>query len=160
MTETQHNFLEYNKVVSVDDITDNNDCWVSCEYEKMKSRSSASTHFEPSLDKLKFGVLQYIHNNKSELLECKVEKVLMERDHSILCNPQVSILVKNMSSKKTCRLYEVIQEYGEFSKFEICTNVYGNFGHNEKTYRWCKPQADPSWDPYRYIGSRYVSVGQ
>ena len=86
MTEIRHNFLEVNEVVSVD-VTDDNDCRVPFEYEKMKGRSSSSTPFVPSLDELKFGVLQYIRCNKPELLECKVEKLLMERGHSILWTP-------------------------------------------------------------------------
>jgi hypothetical protein len=52
-------------------------CRVAFDVKKFKQRSGSNKPFVPSLDKLKFGTIRYIKNNKPELLVCQIEKKLI-----------------------------------------------------------------------------------
>jgi hypothetical protein len=55
--------------------------------ENFCSRPTINNPFVPSLEELKIGIVEYLHANQPELLECKVELALRERGHQILWTP-------------------------------------------------------------------------
>jgi transposase len=56
----------------------------------MTSRYSAQNPFVPTSDELKVAIVKYFRQRKPHLLECKVEKYLKDREHSVLWTPPYS----------------------------------------------------------------------
>jgi transposase len=65
-------------------------CNVEFNEMMMMSRYSAINPFVPTSDELKVEIVEYFRQHKPHLLECKVEKYLKDREHSVLCTPTYS----------------------------------------------------------------------
>ena len=56
----------------------------------MKGRAASSQPLNPTTEEMKYSIMEYLKDNKPELIECLVEKHLTDRGHSVLWTPPYS----------------------------------------------------------------------
>jgi transposase len=85
-----------NAMAEVDDVLENvfylddDYCRVVFDVDEFKNRSGSNKPFIPNIDELKFGIMKYLKENRSDLLECKIENKLKQMGHRILWTPPYS----------------------------------------------------------------------
>ena len=89
MTNLRHQYIESNETLPIS-INDNETIRVAFNYDEMKERVSSTKPLNPTTEEMKYSIMAYLKNNQPELMECKVEKYLVDRGHSVLWTPPYS----------------------------------------------------------------------